>query len=136
MIIEEASKSDISFVLPSFNERNNILPLLDELLELSDVYELELIVIDDNSTDGTSSLVRELAKKDRKIRLINRLGRSGLSSAIKEGCLNATGEVIAIMDTDGQHEVSAIKVAIQKLLDNKLLEKNLDPRIIRFNQKK
>ena len=120
MIIEEESKSDISFVLPSFNECNNILPLLDELLELSDVYELELIVIDDNSTDGTSSLVRELAKKDRKIRLINRLGRSGLSSAIKEGCLNATGEVIAIMDTDGQHEVSAIKVAIQKLLDNKL----------------
>ncbi len=120
MIIEEANKSDISFVLPSFNERKNILPLLDELLELSDVYELELIVIDDNSTDGTSSLVRERAKKDRKIRLINRLGRSGLSSAIKEGCINATGEVIAIMDTDGQHEVSSIKVAIQKLLDNRL----------------
>ena len=120
MIIEEANKSDISFVLPSFNERNNILPLLDELLELSDVYELELIVIDDNSTDGTSSLVRERAKKNRRIRLINRLGRSGLSSAIKEGCINATGEVIAIMDTDGQHEVSSIKVAIQKLLDNRL----------------
>ena len=67
MVIEETSKSDISFVLPSFNERNNILPLLDELLELSDVYELELIVIDDNSTGGTSSLVRERAKKDRKI---------------------------------------------------------------------
>ena len=120
MIIKEANKSDISFVLPSFNERNNILPLLDELLELSDVYELELIVIDDNSTDGTSSLVRERAKKNRRIRLINRLGRSGLSSAIKEGCINATGEVIAIMDTDGQHEVSSIKVAIQKLLDNRL----------------
>ena len=120
MIIEEASKSDISFVLPSFNESNNILPLLDELLELSDVYELELIVIDDNSTDGTSSLVRERAKKNRRIRLINRLGRSGLSSAIKEGCINATGEVIAIMDTDGQHEVSSIKVAIQKLLDYRL----------------
>ncbi len=120
MIIEEANKSDISFVLPSFNERNNILPLLDELLELSDIYELELIVIDDNSTDGTSSLVRERAKKNRRIRLINRLGRSGLSSAIKEGCINATGEVIAIMDTDGQHEVNSIKVAIQKLLDNRL----------------
>ena len=119
MIIDEANKSDISFVLPSFNERNNILPLLDELLELSDIYELELIVIDDNSTDGTSSVVRERAKKNRKIRLINRLGRTGLSSAIKEGCLNATGEVIAIMDTDGQHEVSAIKIAIQKLLDDK-----------------
>jgi len=38
MIIEEGNQSDISFVLPSYNERNNILPLLDELLELSDVY--------------------------------------------------------------------------------------------------
>ena len=104
MMIDEQNKPDISFVLPSFNERNNILPLLDELLELSDVYELELIVVDDNSTDGTSALVRERAKKNRKIRLINRLGRSGLSSAIKEGCLNATGEVIAIMDTDGQKD--------------------------------
>ena len=75
-MIEKQNKPDISFVLPSFNERKNILPLLDELLELSDIYKLELIVIDDNSTDGTSSLVRERAKKDRKIRLINRLGRS------------------------------------------------------------
>ena len=120
MMIDKANKPDISFVLPSFNERNNILPLLDELLELSDIYELELIVVDDNSTDGTSSLVRERAKKNRKIRLINRLGRSGLSSSIKEGCLNATGEIIAIMDTDGQHEVGAIKIAICNLLANSL----------------
>ena len=111
---------EISFVLPTFNERKNIIPLLNELLKLSDIHEIELIVVDDNSTDDTSSLVRESAKKDRRIRLINRLGRSGLSSAIKEGCLNATGEIIAIMDTDGQHEVRAIMIAIQKLLTNKL----------------
>ena len=114
------SDINISFILPTFNERKNILPLLDELLGASDTYEVELIVVDDNSTDGTSSLVRERAKKDRRIRLINRLGRSGLSSALKEGCLNATGDIIAIMDTDGQHEVSAIKSAIQKLLTDEL----------------
>ena len=113
-------KINLSIILPTFNERNNILPLLDELLKLSESYEIELIVVDDSSIDGTSSLVRELAKEDRRIRLINRLGRAGLSSAIKEGCLCASGEVLAIMDTDGQHEVSSISKGIKKLIEDKL----------------
>ena len=113
-------KINLSVILPTFNERNNILPLLNELLKLSDSYEIELIVVDDSSTDGTSSTVRELAKQDRRIRLINRLGRAGLSSAIKEGCLCATGEVLAIMDTDGQHEVISISNGIKKLIEEKL----------------
>ena len=113
-------KINLSVILPTFNERKNILPLLDELLNLSELYEIELIVVDDRSIDGTSSLVRELAQKDRRIRLINRLGRAGLSSAIKEGCLCATGEVLAIMDTDGQHEVSSILNGIKKLIEDKL----------------
>ncbi len=113
-------KINLSVILPTFNERKNILTLLDELLRLSDSYEIELIVVDDSSTDGTSSSVRELAKKDRRIRLINRLGRAGLSSAIKEGCLCATGEVLAIMDTDGQHEVRSIENGLEKLIEDKL----------------
>ena len=112
-------KINLSVILPTFNERNNILPLLNELLSLSASYEIELIVVDDSSIDGTSSLVRELAKNDRRIRLINRLGRAGLSSAIKEGCLCATGDILAIMDTDGQHEVTSISCGIKKLtIDN------------------
>tara|TARA_Y100001968_G_scaffold199412_1_gene182950 strand:- start:12399 stop:13505 length:1107 start_codon:yes stop_codon:yes gene_type:complete len=110
-------KQNLSVVLPTFNEKNNIASLLDELLELSTLYEIELIVVDDNSSDGTSTLVRELSQKDRRIRLINRLGRAGLSSAIKEGCLCASGQIIAIMDTDGQHEVKTIANAIEKLID-------------------
>ena len=104
----------LSFVLPTFNESENIILLLDELLSNFGDFQLELIVIDDNSSDGTHNLVRERAKKDSRIRLINRLDRSGLSSAIKEGCLNASGEIIAIMDTDGQHQVSVMKDAIKK----------------------
>ena len=111
---------NLSVILPTFNERNNIQPLLDDLLNLSAAYELELIVIDDNSTDGTSFFVRELAQRDRRIRLINRVGRAGLSSAIKEGCLCATVEVLAIMDTDGQHEARSIAYGLKKLVEDKL----------------
>ena len=114
------SRINLSVILPTFNERNNIEPLINDLLKLSETYEIELIVIDDNSTDGTLLLVRELAKKDRRIRFINRIGRAGLSSAIKEGCLCATGEFLAIMDTDGQHEVKTISNGIQKLISDNL----------------
>ena len=63
---------------------------------------------------------KKLSQIDKRIRLINRFDRNGLSSAIKEGCLNATNEIIAIMDTDGQHEVIAITNAIEKLLNSRL----------------
>ena len=57
------------------------------------------------------------------MRLINRLGRYGLSSAICEGCLNTNGDVIAIMDSDGQHEVKSVYQSIEYLLnsDNDLI---------------
>ena len=113
-------KVNLSVILPTYNERNNIEPLLCELLKLSDLFELELIVVDDSSTDGTLLIVRDLAQRDRRIRFISRVGRSGLSSAIKEGCLCATGEILAIMDTDGQHEVNTVSNGIQKLIRNNL----------------
>ena len=114
------SKQNVSVVLPTFNERNNISPLIDELLRLSESYDIELIIVDDNSSDGTASIVRKIAQKDRRIRLIKRIGRAGLSSAIKEGCLCATGSIIAIMDTDGQHEVKTISSALSRLIEDEI----------------
>ena len=110
----------VSIILPTYNEAQNIIPLIKRILEFSQLYDLELLVIDDNSNDGTTSLVREIAQKDKRIRLFNRIDRSGLSSAIKEGILNATGEIIAIMDSDGQHEPIAIIEAIEELKANNL----------------
>tara|TARA_Y100001968_G_C19379583_1_gene729555 strand:+ start:289 stop:1428 length:1140 start_codon:yes stop_codon:yes gene_type:complete len=112
------TKISLSIILPSFNEKNNIQPLINDLLSLSDIYELEIIVVDDSSTDGTSLLIRRLAQADRRVRLISRVGRSGLSSAIKEGCLCASGDILAIMDSDGQHEVNTISNGIEKLIRN------------------
>lgn len=112
------SKKKITFVLPTFNESKNIIPLLKQILKLETLYSLEIIIIDDNSSDGTSIIVDEFSEKFKQIILINRFDRSGLSSAIKEGCLNARGEIIAVMDTDGQHEVKTIKDGIEKLIAN------------------
>ena len=102
------NKKILSVVIPTFNEINNIERILNELLDLSIPYEKEIIVVDDNSLDGTSELVRNIAQRERRVRLINRFGRCGLSSAIKEGSLCASGDLIVIMDADGQHETNSI----------------------------
>ena len=75
----------ISIVLPTFNERGNITPLLQQLLQLQKRYNLEILVVDDDSADGTAEQVRELCADEPRLHLIRRVGRSGLASAIKEG---------------------------------------------------
>ena len=70
---------------------------------------------DDDSNDGTFELVKMLSKNDLRIRIIRRVGRSGLASAIKEGLLNATGDFVALMDADGQHQPNDVLNAINYL---------------------
>ena len=106
----------ISIVLPTLNEVNNISLIIKKIINLFNGFLIEIIVVDDASTDGTTTLVKKLSQEDNRIRLINRYGRNGLSSAIKEGSLSASGDLIAVMDTDGQHQVESLYEAIQELL--------------------
>ena len=87
------------------------------LLPLQQSYDLELLFVDDDSADGTAERVRELAHSHGCLHLIRRVGRHGLSSAIKEGILDATGDVVIVMDCDGQHEPAAVARAVEQLLD-------------------
>ena len=110
----------ISIVLPTYNERENITPIIDKLFETIKNNQVEIIIVDDNSSDGTTDLIRKMMKQDRRINLIHRIDRAGLSSAIKEGVIFASGEIVAIMDSDGQHEASAILNAVNVLENNYL----------------
>ena len=109
----------ISFILPTHNEEKNIIPIIKKILNFTNKYQIEIIVIDDNSNDKTDLLVRKFSRKNYQVRLISRFGRYGLSSAIKEGCLNASGDVIAVMDSDGQHEVKSVFESIEILIKEK-----------------
>ena len=79
----------ISIILPTLNEVDNISSIIKKIINLSGNFFIEIIVVDDASTDGTTSLVKKLSQEDNRIRLINRYDRNGLSSAIKEGTLSA-----------------------------------------------
>jgi dolichol-phosphate mannosyltransferase len=110
----------VTIVLPTYNERGNIEPLLKQLWSLRQWFELEILVVDDDSADGTAELVRQLAHGETQLRLIRRVGRSGLASAIKEGLLDATGDIGVVMDSDGQHEPGSVRNAIETLLASQL----------------
>ncbi len=114
------NKIRLSVVLPTYNERENIAPLLSELLSLLKYYAVEIIVIDDNSKDQTAEIVKDMARRDSRIRLIRRIGRAGLASAIKEGLLASTGDIAAVMDSDGQHQPVALIQAIDLLQSKEL----------------
>ena len=98
----------ISIVIPTFNEVENIIPLLKNLTALVNDFEYEIIVVDDDSPDGTSDEINKYMKLNKRIKLITRIGRSGLSSAIKEGLIFAQGKYLLVLDGDGQHHPSFI----------------------------
>ncbi|MGH7089990.1 MAG: glycosyltransferase, partial [Stellaceae bacterium] len=76
---------ELSVVVPTFNERSNIEPLYERLVQALAGRAWEVIFVDDDSPDGTADAVRALARRDRRVRAIHRIGRRGLSTAVIEG---------------------------------------------------
>jgi len=94
----------ISIVIPTYNERDNIGKLVKEVLRYVD----EIVIVDDNSPDGTGGIADKLAKSNKNIRVIHRTGRLGLGSAIVEGFYAARGNVVGVMDADFSHPPAAL----------------------------
>jgi dolichol-phosphate mannosyltransferase len=94
----------LAIVVPTLNERENVARLLDLLaLALADI-EWEAVFVDDGSRDGTPEFLTKVSRRDRRVRLIRRVGRRGLSSAVMEGMLASTAPVVAVIDADLQHD--------------------------------
>ena len=95
---------DLSVVIPTLNEVGNVEALLAKLGVALAGIEWEAIFVDDGSTDGTPELLTRIAQADRRVRMIRRIGRRGLSSAVVEGALASTTPIIAVIDADLQHD--------------------------------
>ena len=96
----------LSVIIPTYNERDNIAVLLDQLVgQLSSISgAYEIIVVDDASPDGTAAVVEQYAKHGSAVQLIRRTEKRDLSAALALGFDNATGEYVAAMDADLQHD--------------------------------
>jgi dolichol-phosphate mannosyltransferase len=95
---------ELSIVVPTFNERDNIPQLIDVLKSVLPDIAWEVIIVDDNSPDGTAKLVKRIAAADARIRCIRRVGRRGLAGACLEGILASQAKFVAVMDGDLQHD--------------------------------
>lgn len=94
----------LGVVLPTFNERKNLRGMVDRLDAALAGIPWEVIVVDDNSPDGTADEARAIAQDDPRVRVIQRIGRRGLSSAAIEGMCATAAPVVAVMDADHQHD--------------------------------
>ena len=96
--------ADLCVVVPVLNERDNIAPMVDALRVALDGIAWEVMFVDDDSRDGTREAVAALAVLDRRVRLLHRIGRRGLSTAFIEGAQASLAPYIAAIDGDLQHD--------------------------------
>lgn len=98
----ETEKKMISITIPTYNEKENIGKLIRAIHDVLGRYEYEMIVVDDNSPDGTAEVAEELSNI-YPIRILKRDKKLGLASAILHGFQNSKGEILGVIDADLQH---------------------------------
>ena len=96
--------SDLTIVVPTLNERDNVEPLVARIGQALDGIAWDIIFVDDDSSDGTLDVLHRLARRDERIRYIQRIGRRGLSSACLEGMAASSAPYLAVIDADLQHD--------------------------------
>ena len=118
-LAEQASTApqpaELSIVVPTYNEAGNV----DELVRRVDAalpgIAWEIILVDDDSPDGTASRARTVYQRDARLRCLRRIGRRGLSSASIEGMLSSSAPFIAVMDGDLQHDPGVLRTMLDAL---------------------
>ena len=117
----------LSIIIPTYNESENIFKLLDEICKNTNEQNYEILVVDDNSPDGTGKLVKKFIEKnvpqishDKKIavRLITRKKKEGIIRALLDGIDDSKGENILVMDADFSHLPDYIPDFLSTLKEN------------------
>jgi len=106
---------ELSVVVPTYNERENVPELVKRLGDVLAGLSWEVVFVDDDSPDGTSDTVRALAQNDLHVRCLQRVGRRGLASASIEGMLATSSPFLAVMDGDLQHDESLLPRMLETL---------------------
>lgn len=106
----------VSIILPTYNEKENIKELIDSIL-MESKFHLEINVVDDDSPDRTWQVVEEIIKINHNVKLLRRIGKRGLTSAIRDGISISKGEIIVWMDSDFSMPVKLIPNLVDALKD-------------------
>jgi dolichol-phosphate mannosyltransferase len=106
-----------AIILPTYNECDNIAELIQALHSYLEPAELnyEIVVVDDNSPDGTADVVRQAFGADPRVSLLVRTGERGLATAIRYGIESCNGDVVVVMDTDFNHDPKVVPQLVKLL---------------------
>ena len=104
----------ISLIIPTYNERDNIIPLVERIHHALSNYDYRILFIDDDSKDGTAELATSLSRK-YPINVIVRKDKRGLASAVVDGLRYATGDIVGVMDADLQHPPEVIPDLLREI---------------------
>jgi len=109
----------LSVVIPCYNEEKTLEKCVERVLKISDEFlYLEIIIIDDCSTDGSLSIARDLANKDPRITVTRHDKNQGKGAALQTGFKKATGDFIAIQDADLEYKPNDILRLLEPLVNN------------------
>jgi dolichol-phosphate mannosyltransferase len=105
----------LSIIVPTYNERDNVVPVVEAIARALPGEAWEIIFVDDDSPDGTAARVRELAASDARVRCLQRIDRRGLASACIEGMLASAAPLLCVMDADLQHDETLLPRMLEQL---------------------
>ena len=108
----------VSVIVPTYNEADNIVEVIDRLRRVLRGQSHEIIVVDDDSPDGTWQLARRRGEGDPAVRVIRRTGERGLASAVLDGMAASDGDALAVIDGDLQHDESRLPEMVRSVLDD------------------
>jgi dolichol-phosphate mannosyltransferase len=106
---------ELAVIIPTFNERENVEPLLERLDAALEGLEWEVLFVDDDSADGTAERIRAIARRRPNVRCLQRIGRRGLAAACIEGMMASSAPVLAVMDADLQHDERLLPTMLDAL---------------------
>jgi dolichol-phosphate mannosyltransferase len=111
---------ELTVVIPTLNEADNVLPLLSKLDVALQGLAWEVVFVDDDSRDGTADRIREISQRRANVRVLQRIGRRGLTSACMEGMMASAAPYVAVMDADLQHDESLLPRMLATMREKKV----------------
>lgn len=106
---------ELAVIVPTYNEVENVPEIVRRVILALEGIDWELIFVDDDSPDATWQQVRAIGRNDRRVRVLQRVGRRGLSSACIEGMLSTSAPYLAVIDGDLQHDETRLAMMLATL---------------------